>query len=111
MPTTCELDFENNPMKVMYAGQLLRGTVRLHLTEEKNVRGIYIRINGTAYAHWSEGSGKTRKTYTGNEDYLDEKTYFVGGTDGTVSRDVFFFCCSSVPDVEHVFSFQCLQLI
>lgn len=79
MPTTCEIDFENNPLKVIYAGQLLRGTVRLNLTEEKNVRGVYIRIHGTAHCHWTEGSGDNRKSYTGDEDYLNERTYFVGG--------------------------------
>lgn len=91
MPTSCEIDFENNPMKVIYAGQLLRGTVRLHLTEHKDVRGIYVRIYGTAHARWSTGSGKNRKTYTGDEDYLNEKTYFVGGPDGSVSHDEILF--------------------
>lgn len=84
MPTTCDIDFENNPQKVIYAGQLLRGTVRLTLTEEKTVRGIYIRIDGKAYAHWSTGSGKNRRSYSGSEDYLTEKTYFLGGSEGSV---------------------------
>lgn len=84
MPLTCEIDFENNPQKVLYAGQLLRGSVRLTLTEEKNVRGVYIRIYGTAYCHWTEGSGDNRKSYTGKEDYLNEKTYFVGDNHGNV---------------------------
>lgn len=88
MPTTCEIDFENNPLKVIYAGQMLRGTVRLQLTEEKNVRGVYIRIHGTAHCHWTEGSGDNRKSYTGDEDYLNERTYFVGGAQ---SGSVFFF--------------------
>lgn len=84
MPTSCEIEFENNPMKVLYAGQTLRGTVRLHLTEEKDVRGIYINIYGTAHAQWSKGTGNRRVTYTGNEDFLNEKTYFVGGPSGSV---------------------------
>lgn len=84
MPTSCEIEFENNPMKVIYAGQLLRGTVQLSLTEEKTVRGVYIRIHGKAYTHWTTGSGDNRKTYTGSEDYLDERTYFVGGSSGNV---------------------------
>lgn len=94
MPTTCDIEFENNPQKVVYAGQLLRGTVRLTLTEEKNVRGIYIRIYGKAYAHWSRGSGKSRRTYTGEEHYLNETTYFVGGRDGNGMRGCnFIFYC------------------
>lgn len=84
MPTTCDIDFENSPQKVLFAGQLLRGTVRLNLTGEKIVRGVYIRIHGKAYADWSEGSGKHRRTYTGNETFLDERTYFVGRDTGRV---------------------------
>lgn len=83
MPSTCIIDFENNPLKVIYAGQLLRGTVALTLTETKSVRGVYIRIRGTAYARWTSGSGRSRSTNTGKEDYLDEKTYFVGGPENT----------------------------
>lgn len=55
MPTTCKIEFENNPSQVVYSGQLLRGTVHLTLTSAKNIRGAYIKINGSAYAHWSEG--------------------------------------------------------
>lgn len=81
MPTTCDIDFENNPLKVIYAGQQLRGTVQLTLTEEKKVRGVYIQIRGEAYAHWTKKRGKRTKHYTGEEEYLNEKTYFVGGSE------------------------------
>lgn len=96
MPTTCEIDFDNNPQKVFYAGQLLRGSVRLTLTKENSVRGVYIRIYGTAYCHWTSGSGDNRKSYTGKEDYLNEKTYFVGDSNGNV-----VLC---VDDSSHLFS-------
>lgn len=92
MPTSCEIEFENNPLKVVYTGQLLRGTVRLNLTEEKNVRGIYINIYGSAHVKWSKGSGNRRVTHTGKEEYLNEKTYFVGGPSGSVC-DLFSFYC------------------
>lgn len=46
MSTTCKIEFENNPRRVVYAGQLLRGRVRLNLTKSKTVRGLYIRIHG-----------------------------------------------------------------
>lgn len=82
MPTTCIVDFENNPQKVLYAGQLLRGTVQLTLTEEKNVRGVFIHVLGQAYAHWTKKRGKRTKHYRGEETYLDERTYFVGGSEG-----------------------------
>ncbi|XP_055312538.1 arrestin domain-containing protein 17-like [Sitodiplosis mosellana] len=98
MPTTCIVDFENNPEKVIYAGQLLRGTVQLTLTEEKNVRGVFIQIRGEAYAHWSKKKGKRTKNYTGEEIYLDEKTYFVGGSEGEVR----------ISPGTYNYTFQCL---
>lgn len=52
MPTTCLINFEN-PDGVYFAGELLRGTAILTLTKAKKVRGIYVRIFGRAYAHWT----------------------------------------------------------
>lgn len=82
MPTTCVIEFENNPSKVVYSGQLLRGNVHLSLTGSKTVRGVYIKICGEGYCHWSTGSGKNRRSYTGKEDYLEERVYFMGGREG-----------------------------
>lgn len=82
MPTTCEIDFENNPERVLYAGQLLRGTIKLTLDSEKTVRGVYILITGKGYCHWTRGSGDNRRSYTGNEKYLEEKTYLYGDENG-----------------------------
>lgn len=99
MPTTCVIAFEN-PSRVYYAGQLLRGTVNLTLTKEKKVRGVYVRIYGRAYAYWSEhcsidhnrnrsrdnnrvGSSGHHVSYTGEEVYLDERQYFVGGSNSS----------------------------
>lgn len=47
----------------------------------------FVGIKGEAYAHWTEGSDDDRKSYTGHEDYLDEKTYFVGGSSGSAFCD------------------------
>ena len=80
MPMTCEVNFDNNPAKVVYAGQMLSGTVRLTSTEYLNIRSIFIRIQGTAHAQWEEGTGEKSKTFTGDEDYLNERTYFVNRT-------------------------------
>ncbi|XP_055312571.1 arrestin domain-containing protein 17-like [Sitodiplosis mosellana] len=84
MPTTCVVEFENNPEKVFYAGQLLCGTVQLTLTEKKNVRGIYIEIRGKAYAYWTREEDKKTVEYTGKETYLDKRIYFVGGKESDV---------------------------
>lgn len=85
MSTDIRIDFENNPNGIFYTGQLLSGTVRLTLKEEKKVRGVYIRIKGKAYCRWSTGSGKNRHTYIGEELYLNETTYLVGATQGIIS--------------------------
>lgn len=78
MPTTCNIEFENNPIKVVYAGTLLRGTVQLNLTNQKSVCGVYVRIYGTAFVQWKEG----RRELTGQEDYINAKMYFVGDRNG-----------------------------
>lgn len=85
MPITCSIDFENNPHKVVYAGQLLSGTIKVTLTDEKQVHDAYIRIRGEAYCHWTKiGAGKNRRSFTGREDYLDEIIYFIGERDGNI---------------------------
>lgn len=53
MPTTCDISFEN-PDGVYFVGELLRGTAKLSLTKIKKVRGVYVKVFGRAYAHWSE---------------------------------------------------------
>lgn len=80
MPTTCNIEFENNPMKVVFAGQLLRGTVQLIVANQKNVCGVYVYIHGGASVQWKEG----RREVTGNEVYLSQQMYFVGERNGMV---------------------------
>lgn len=91
MSTYCEIEFEN-PEKVFYAGELLRGSVRLTLTEQQTVRGVYVEIFGRAYAYWTEYCSEDHAhdrnrsghhvSYSGAENYLDEKIYFVGDRRG-----------------------------
>lgn len=76
MPTTCQIDFENNPDKVAYSGQLLRGTITLTFSRRETVSGIFLETTGRAHAHWKFDSGiKRHRSYTGYENYLYEKTY------------------------------------
>lgn len=79
MSTSCEIEFENNPRKIVYAGQLLRGAVRLNLAKKITVRGVYVRINGKAFAKWMHG--KTKIII--KESYFDKKVYLVEETTGT----------------------------
>lgn len=89
MPTTCQITFENSD-GVYYAGKLLRGAAHVTLTKEKTIRGIFVRIYGRALTHWSEwctikhnpndkSSGGHRVNYSGEEIYLNEKSYCIGG--------------------------------
>lgn len=70
--------FENNPQKVVFAGQLLCGTVRLICSEEKTIRGLFVDIHGEAYAQWSKKTGKTNTIYSGKEEYLNFNKNFFG---------------------------------
>lgn len=37
--TTCEVSFDDNPDRVYYGGQIVRGFVTLNLAKEKIIRG------------------------------------------------------------------------
>lgn len=84
MSSTCEIEFENNPRKIVYAGDFIRGKVRLNLTENTNVRCVYIRINGKAKASWQQG----RTRITSKEKYFDERVNIVEETTGNLLYNV-----------------------
>lgn len=87
MSIEIRVEFENNPGGIYYAGQLLRGKVYLLVREQKNVRGVYVRIYGKAHCSWTRHRGKTTHHYVGNERYLDETTYLVGGPQGSFNNN------------------------
>ena len=78
MSATCDIEFENNPRKIVYAGQLLRGMVRLNLPEKGNAISVYIHIKGKGYASWNQGNSKI----VAKEQYFDERIYLVGTQNG-----------------------------
>lgn len=78
MSCSCEIKFEDSPRKIVYAGQLLRGTVQLNLAERITVRGVYIRIKGKARAKWGQG----RSSVDYKEKYLDKEVYLLEQTSG-----------------------------
>lgn len=78
MPTTCEVILENCPSNVCYSGTLMRAQITLTTTSEKTIRGIFAKVKGFAYCRWSTGSGKNRRTHTGEETYLDERAFLLG---------------------------------
>lgn len=95
MSTICEIEFENNPEKVFYAGQILRGTVNLTLAEEKIVRGIYVLITGKAYCYWKEESNDLNRM--GRENYFEEKTYLYGHENGKITYVIY-----TIPFFHHL---------
>lgn len=78
MPTTCQINFDNNLKKIFFAGQKLHITVRLKLTDEKIVRGISIHLRGTAHV----------RCFTKDEDVLDMTKCLAGdnGNNGILLR-------------------------
>lgn len=83
MPTSCEIDFENSPMKIVFAGELLCGKVRLTLTKEKHLRSIYIRIRGHASVRLDD---PTRGYNSGRQNYLNKAIYLMRGINGSESN-------------------------
>lgn len=78
MPTTCEIDFDDNPMKIVFAGELLCGVVRLKLTKEQNIRGIYIRFYGHASIRLDDSTHSPNR-----QTYLNKKIYLALGNNGS----------------------------
>ncbi|XP_055312594.1 arrestin domain-containing protein 17-like [Sitodiplosis mosellana] len=84
MPITCQINFENNPQKIVYSGRKLHITVRLKLTEVLKVRCIYIRLRGMAHVRFVvddcmcvSSYGKSGH-YEADESVLDMRKCLVG---------------------------------
>lgn len=74
MPTTCEIEFDDNPMKIVFAGELLCGVVRVKLTKEQNIRAIYIRFYGHASVRMDNSTrSANRQTYLNKKIFLDRE--------------------------------------
>lgn len=90
MPTTCEINFENNPQKICFSGQKLHITVRLKLTEEIKIRGIYIHLRGTAHVRFVVDDAGRGGNFTTDEDVLNIRKYLVDGKSKQSQRLLFF---------------------
>lgn len=92
MPTTCDFYFEDNPEKVFAAGELLRCIVSVSLTSPKNIRGVYLKVDGRAATNWTKSrtvrrnrkSRTVHDSYSASQLYIEEKVYFVGGENGKI---------------------------
>lgn len=85
MSTICDIELQTNANNVVYVGQELCGKVRLTLTEEKHLHGIYVQICGKGSCQWTEN----KTTFNGRADFLNEIIYFIGGQNGKLVSD---FC-------------------
>ena len=79
MPTTCKINFENNPKRIFFSGQKLHVTVRLKLTEEIKVRGVDIHLRGVAHVYFNIDDSNRAGHYASDEDVLDMKKCLVDG--------------------------------
>lgn len=89
MGTKCEIEFDNNPSKVIYSGRTLHAVVSVTLANLTTVHSIYVKLIGEANANWQVRSGSNRrisKSYTGSEKYLDERINLVDVRSGKIIR-------------------------
>ncbi|XP_022209768.1 arrestin domain-containing protein 2 [Drosophila obscura] len=84
--------FDNNPLGVYHAGQVISGTAELTTDRPKTIRSIFITINGYGETRWQESvekpgdDGKTTKsmeTHTSTEIYYGSDKYVYGQSGGS----------------------------
>lgn len=86
MTILCRVEFVDNPKRVYYAGQKLRGRVRLSLTNPLLVRGIFVEVSGQASCKWFKGTGANKREYSGHETYLNLCKYLLGSQGGNYTH-------------------------
>lgn len=70
MTISCEILFERNPKAIFYAGSVLYGQLRLILKNDKNIRGIFAKINGASIT--------ICKAENFGEDFLKDRIEIIG---------------------------------
>lgn len=56
-----------------YAGEWIDGTVHINCKQVTQYGGLNLRLEGREYCHWSEGSGKHRRSYTGDRKFYENE--------------------------------------
>ncbi|XP_053968993.1 arrestin domain-containing protein 1 [Anastrepha ludens] len=106
MSSKCTITFDNNPLGVYYAGQVVSGVAELTTKRTKIIRSIYISICGHAETRWTENvtkqdtEGKPQKTietFSGSELYYSTENH-VYGQSGGIQFDL--------PAGKYTFAFQ-----
>ncbi|XP_058453413.1 arrestin domain-containing protein 3-like [Malaya genurostris] len=84
----CDIRFDNNPNGIFKAGDRVSGSVTLTLTQLKKVRGVRFLVTGFADTFWIDKvphgpkNKKTKAHFKGHEDFILQKSYFVGSDTG-----------------------------
>eukprot|EP00980_Cylindrotheca_fusiformis_P015099 scaffold4166_cov95-Cylindrotheca_fusiformis.AAC.1 len=65
-----ELERQNG---IYYAGEVVRGTVKLRCGSAVKCRSVSVQFNGQAKIHWHTGSGDDRSDYDGNTLFEDQR--------------------------------------
>lgn len=104
MTVNCDVQYDNNPQGIFYAGQSMSGSVVLNLSEPDSVNAISIKIEGFTVVNWSErrpqGQRRRSRHFSGRQDYLNTLTYLVGGQPNGPAVNL--------PQGTHVFKFSCV---
>ncbi len=78
----CAIEFDENPSKIYYSGQVINGTIKLTLGEKKKVRGVFAQIICVAYVRFIEMNGQTNTEYTGREIVFEKRVELIDGPTG-----------------------------
>ncbi|XP_035781914.1 arrestin domain-containing protein 2-like [Anopheles albimanus] len=85
----CDIVFDNNSSGIFTAGDHVAGTIELHLTKIKKVRGVCLLISGYSNVFWEakvpDGpkNKKVKAQFKGREDFIKQKLYLAGSENGT----------------------------
>lgn len=72
-----EIDLER-ASGVYYAGEVVRGTVKLVTTKDIKTRGVRVRYQGLGHMHFHTGSGDNRNDYDGLKVYEEQRYTMFG---------------------------------
>lgn len=83
MTTKCEIkydgfdDIDGNP--TFYAGDTISGTVVLTLMKPKRHIGMHLQLRGYAQTGWTQGVGKSAKSYSAMDEYYNKQIPLIVG--------------------------------
>jgi len=101
------IDFQiifENPMKVFFSGQTIRGQVLVNLSEPKKLAKIKVDLVGRGEVHWTETRRETRRNSRG--DHYDEEIHdHYRSTESYLSQEAVVYHGPNLNAGMHVFPF------